>query len=116
MQVQHFFEARSSTLSYVVHDGGVGIVIDPVRDYDPRTGRTSWASAGEIAAYVEREGLAIAYAIDTHVHADHMTGLPYFAERFGARTVTGVPGSMVMVTAVVSAASSRLRSTVIVGE
>ena len=89
MQIQHFFDERSSTLSYVVHDGRAAIVIDPVRDYDPKSGRTSWAPAEKIAAYLDRAGLTVAYVIDTHAHADHMTGLPFFRERYGARSVTG---------------------------
>ena len=64
-------------------------MIDPVRDYEPRSGQTSWASAERVAAYIERERLAIPYVIDTHLHADHLTALPFFKERFGARTLTG---------------------------
>jgi glyoxylase-like metal-dependent hydrolase (beta-lactamase superfamily II) len=90
MQVQHFFDPATWTLSYVVHDGRTGVVIDPVRDYEPRSGRTSWGSAEKIAAYIDAAGLAIPYVIDTHAHADHMTGLPFFRERYGARSVTGV--------------------------
>lgn len=89
MKIQPFFDERTWTLSYVVHDRSSGVVIDPVRDYDPASGRTSWASSEQVAAYVDGEGLEIPYVIDTHAHADHMTALPFFAERYGARTVTG---------------------------
>lgn len=89
MQIQHFFDEQTSTLTYVVHDGGVGVVIDPVRNYDPKNGRTSWRSAEEVAVYIRNERLEIPYVIDTHAHADHMTALPFFRERFGAKTVTG---------------------------
>lgn len=89
MKIQHFFETQTSTLSYVVHAGKDAVVIDPVRDYDPKNGRTSWTSAEEIAAYIDREGLRVHYVIDTHAHADHLTGMPFFKERYGARTVTG---------------------------
>jgi len=89
VQIQHFFDAQTSTLSYVVHAGGDAVVIDPVRDYDPKNGRTGWASAEQIAAYIDREGLRVHYVIDTHAHADHLTGMPLFRERYGARTVTG---------------------------
>lgn len=89
MQIQHFFDEHTWTISYVVHDGRVGIVVDPVRDYDPKNGRTSWKSAETIAAYIDRAGLTIPYVIDTHAHADHMTGLPFFKQRYGARSVTG---------------------------
>lgn len=89
MEIRHFFEPRSSSLSYVVHDGASAVVIDPVRDYDPKSGRTSWAPSEAIAAYLDARRLAVPYVIDTHAHADHMTGLPLFRERYGARTVTG---------------------------
>ena len=89
MKIQHFFDAHTSTLSYVVHDGRAGVVIDPVRDFGPKSGRTFWSSSEKIAAYIAREKLEIRYVIDTHAHADHMTGLPFFKERYGAKSVTG---------------------------
>jgi glyoxylase-like metal-dependent hydrolase (beta-lactamase superfamily II) len=89
VKIQHFFDEATSTLTYVVHDATTGVVIDPVRDFDPKSGRTSWTHAEKVAAYVARERLSIRYAIDTHAHADHMTGLPFFRERFGAQSVTG---------------------------
>jgi glyoxylase-like metal-dependent hydrolase (beta-lactamase superfamily II) len=89
MHFQHFFDDDTWTLTYVVHDGRSAVVIDPVRDYDPRSGRTSWASSERVAAYLEAEGLAVPYVIDTHAHADHLTALPFFRQRYGARSVTG---------------------------
>jgi glyoxylase-like metal-dependent hydrolase (beta-lactamase superfamily II) len=91
MNVQHFFDEATSTLTYVVHDetDRLGIVIDPIRDFDAHSGRTSWASAERVARYVDERRLRIPYVIDTHAHADHLTGLPFFARRYQARTVTG---------------------------
>jgi len=89
MHIEHFFDEDTSTLTYVVHDGRSAVVIDPVRDYDPKSGHTSWASAEKVAAYLERERLALPYVIDTHAHADHLTALPLFKTRYGARAVTG---------------------------
>ena len=89
MKIQHFFDEATATLSYVVHDARAGVVIDPVRDYDPKSGRTSWRSSEAVAAYIDAAGLEIPYVIDTHAHADHLSGLPFFKERYGARTVTG---------------------------
>jgi glyoxylase-like metal-dependent hydrolase (beta-lactamase superfamily II) len=89
VHIQHFFDPQTSTLTYVVHQAGRGVVIDPVRDYDAASGRTAWESAEAVARYVDAEGLEIPYVVDTHAHADHMSGLPFFAERYGARTVTG---------------------------
>jgi glyoxylase-like metal-dependent hydrolase (beta-lactamase superfamily II) len=89
MHVEAFFDPNTSTLSYVVHDGRTGVVIDPVRDYDAASGHTCWASAEAVAAYIDGKRLAIPYAIDTHAHADHLSGLPFFRERYGAQSVTG---------------------------
>ncbi|MDP9141844.1 MAG: MBL fold metallo-hydrolase [Pseudomonadota bacterium] len=89
IEIQHFFDEQTSTLSYVIHDGSTGVVIDPVRNYDPRNARTSWAGAETIADYINGKGLAIPYVIDTHAHADHLTALPFFKDRYGARSVTG---------------------------
>jgi glyoxylase-like metal-dependent hydrolase (beta-lactamase superfamily II) len=89
VEIQHFFDPSTSTLSYVVHDGRAAVVIDSVRDYDPKSGRTAWASAKAMAAYLERERLEVAYVIDTHVHADHLTGIPFFREHFAAKSATG---------------------------
>ncbi len=89
MEIQHFFHEETSTLTYVVHDGVMAVVIDPVRDYAAASARTSWASCDAIATYLRTHRLTVPYVIDTHAHADHMTGLPYFKEHFSSETVTG---------------------------
>jgi len=89
VEIQHFFDPHTSSLTYVAHAGGRGVVIDPIRDYDAASGRTSWASAEAVAKYVDERRLAIPWVIDTHAHADHMSGLPFFQERYGACSVTG---------------------------
>lgn len=89
MNIQHFFHERTSTLSYVVDDGSIAVVIDPVRDYDAAAGRTSWTSCEQIAGYLQKRRLSVPFVVDTHAHADHLTGLPFFKEKFSAQTVTG---------------------------
>jgi glyoxylase-like metal-dependent hydrolase (beta-lactamase superfamily II) len=91
VKIQEFYDETTSTLTYVVWDEAarVAAVIDPVLDYDPKNARTSMASAERVAAFVDREGLSVPYVIDTHAHADHLTALPYFRDRYGAKTVTG---------------------------
>ena len=89
IEIQHFFDPATSTLTYVVHESGTGVVIDPVLDYDPKSARTSTQSAEAVARYIDEKHLAVVYVIDTHAHADHLTAMPYFKKRFGARTVTG---------------------------
>ena len=89
MEIQHFFDPATSTLTYVVHDTETGVVIDPVLDYDPKSARTSCKSAEAVAQYIDERHLAVPYVIDTHAHADHLTAMPFFKKRYGARTVTG---------------------------
>ena len=89
MEIQHFFDQTTSTLTYVVDDGSTGVVIDPVLDYDSKSARTSVNSAEAVAQYIDRRHLSISYVIDTHAHADHLTALPFFKKRYGALTVTG---------------------------
>jgi hypothetical protein len=59
MEIQHFFDPATSTLTYVVHDGKNGIVIGPVLDYDPKSARTSFRSADAVAKYIDKKNLAI---------------------------------------------------------
>lgn len=89
MVIQHFFDQATSTLTYVVHDGCIGIVIDPVLDYDPKSARTTVRSAEAVARYIDHRHLSIPYVIDTHAHADHLTAMPFFKKRYGSQTVTG---------------------------
>ena len=91
MKVQHFFEAQTSTLTYVVHDEQtkVGLVIDPVLNFDPASGHTSEDACAEVARYIDAHALRIPYVLDTHAHADHLSGMAYFAERYAAQTVIG---------------------------
>ncbi len=88
MDIQHFHEPVTGSLTYVVHDSNVGVVIDPIRDFEPATGAVNWHSAATVAEYIDKLGLSIAYVIDTHAHADHLSGLPFFRQRYGAQTVT----------------------------
>jgi glyoxylase-like metal-dependent hydrolase (beta-lactamase superfamily II) len=78
MEIQHFFDRVTSTLTYLIHDAKAGVVIDSVLDYDPKSARTSVWSAEAVAKYIDMKNLAIPYVIDTHAHADHMTAMPFF--------------------------------------
>jgi len=89
MEIVPFFDARTGTLTYLVHKGGVGVVIDPVLDYRPQSGRTFTESCDRVAAAAEDLGLAIPYVFETHAHADHLSGMAYFRSRYGAKGVIG---------------------------
>jgi len=88
-RVEAFFDARTWTLTYLAHRNGVGVVVDPVLDYAPNSGRTFHESCMRVARRIDFLGLRIPYVLDTHAHADHLTGLPFFRERYGARTAIG---------------------------
>ena len=89
--VTTFFDPRTSSLTYVVAepDGTACAIIDSVLDYDAPSGHTTTESADKLIAFIEAEGLEVAWILDTHTHADHMTAMAYLKDRFGAPTGIG---------------------------
>jgi glyoxylase-like metal-dependent hydrolase (beta-lactamase superfamily II) len=89
--VKAFFDQDTNTVTYVLRDpaGDACVIIDPVLDYDPAAGRTSTASAERVLAYVQDEGLKVAWILETHAHADHLSAAAYLKSKTGARTGTG---------------------------
>lgn len=73
--VQPFFHADSNTWSYVVADPGTGAaaIIDPVLDFDAKSGRTSTTSARVLLDAVRTGGLDVRWLLETHAHADHLS-------------------------------------------
>lgn len=91
MHVQHFFDSRTSTLSHAVHADGAreAVVIDPVADFDPRSGRLWQESNEAMARYLRERGLGVSWVLETHAHADHLSGAPFFQQGFGAKVAIG---------------------------
>jgi glyoxylase-like metal-dependent hydrolase (beta-lactamase superfamily II) len=91
VKVQHFFDEATATLSYVVwdEDTRIAVLIDSVLDFDPKSGRTNTRSCQAIAGFLDERRLSLRFVLDTHAHADHLTAMPFFQERFGARTGIG---------------------------
>jgi glyoxylase-like metal-dependent hydrolase (beta-lactamase superfamily II) len=89
--VKAFFDQATFTFSYVVRDPRSTrcAIIDPVLDYDPKSGRASTRSADAIIDYVDAEGLEVDWILETHAHADHITGSVHLLERLGGRTGIG---------------------------
>ena len=89
--VKAFFDEATFTVSYVVSDPATNraAVLDPVLDYDPASGRTSTESADEMIAYIRGAGLGVDWIIETHVHADHLSGAPYIKGQVGGKTGIG---------------------------
>ncbi len=90
-EVKTFFDDATFTASHVVVDPGTrrAAIVDSVLDYDPKSGRTSSASADAILAFVADEGLTVDWILETHVHADHLTAAPLLKEKLGAEVAIG---------------------------
>lgn len=88
---QAFFDPKTWTVSYVVWDHAAkhAAVIDPVLDYDFKSGHTSTQSADQVLAYVRENGLHVDWILETHAHADHLSGAHYLQERLGGRIAIG---------------------------
>jgi glyoxylase-like metal-dependent hydrolase (beta-lactamase superfamily II) len=78
-EVKAFFREPSNTISDIVKDPGSNdaAIIDPVLDFDARSGRTSATSADQLIANVEEQVLGVPWALETHVHADRLSVAPY---------------------------------------
>jgi len=89
--VKAFFHAPSNTFSYVVWDPATleAAVLDAVLDYEPAAGRIGHDSVDGIIAFVQAQRLAVAWVIDTHVHADHLSAAPCVQAKLGGRLAIG---------------------------
>ncbi|CEF54680.1 MBL fold metallo-hydrolase [Acetobacter ghanensis] len=89
--VKSFFDPATFTASHVVHDPATkeAAVIDSVLDYEAASGRTSYASAQQIVDYVREQDLHVAWQLETHAHADHLSAAPWLQEQIGGRLGIG---------------------------
>lgn len=89
--VKGFFDKRTFSIQYVVSDPATKkcAIIDPVLDFDEKSGATATRSADEILAYTAAEGLSVEWILDTHPHADHFSAARYLKGKTGAPTAIG---------------------------
>lgn len=89
--VEGHFDPATSTISYLVLDRSTGqcAIVDSVLDYDPKSGRTATTSADALIRRVEELGARVQWHLETHVHADHLSGAHYLRERLGGQIAIG---------------------------
>lgn len=89
--VTPFFDEPTNTFSYVVQDpdSTACAIVDSVLDFDYAAGQTDVRSANEIIGFISDNGLTVAWILETHVHADHLSAAPYLHQQLGGKTGIG---------------------------
>jgi glyoxylase-like metal-dependent hydrolase (beta-lactamase superfamily II) len=89
--IRGFFDRPTNTVSYLVVDPETkrAAIVDPVLDYDHRSGKASTKSAEVILAAAAEAGATIEWVLETHAHADHLSGAPYLKLKTGAKVGIG---------------------------
>jgi glyoxylase-like metal-dependent hydrolase (beta-lactamase superfamily II) len=83
--VESFFDPATFTVTHLLADPATGraAIVDPVLDYDPKSGRTSTGSAEAVLARVRERGLQVEWLLETHAHADHLSAAPWLKAQLG---------------------------------
>src|SRR5688500_9043401 len=91
LAIKAFFDEPTNTVSYLLWDRGTkrGAVIDPVLDFDHRSGKASTKSADAVLDAAAEEGVGLDWVLETHAHADHLSAAPYLKLKTGARVAIG---------------------------
>jgi glyoxylase-like metal-dependent hydrolase (beta-lactamase superfamily II) len=89
--IQSFFDPATGTYSHLVYDrpGGHAAIVDPVLDYDAASGRTATRGADRLLTALAEQKLTLAWILETHAHADHLSAAAYLKRRAGGRTGIG---------------------------
>lgn len=90
-KVQTFFDPATSTATHLVSDPATGAaaIIDPVLDFEPKGARLSTGSADALLAAVREQNLELAYVLETHAHADHLSAGDHIRRQTGAKLAIG---------------------------
>ena len=91
MKIQEFYDPQTYTLTFLVWDEATHdpVVIDPVLDYEPGASQTTTKSVDAVSRFIERESLKLRYVLETHAHADHLSGSQILKARHGAKVAIG---------------------------
>jgi glyoxylase-like metal-dependent hydrolase (beta-lactamase superfamily II) len=91
-EVEHVFDPATSTMSYIVTapGGRAAAIVDPVLDYEPKSGVVSALSAEKLLARVAERGLEVEWILETHAHADHLSSAQYLKRRLGGEPRVGI--------------------------
>ncbi len=89
--IETFFDERTFTLTYVVYDekSKDAVIIDPVLDYDIASSKLSSESVEKVLRFVDKKSLNVHYILETHAHADHLTGAQELKKSLGAEVGIG---------------------------
>ncbi|MBQ1766639.1 MAG: MBL fold metallo-hydrolase [Aquincola sp.] len=89
--VHPFFDDKTWTVSYVIVDNATrcAAIVDPVLDFDFKSGRTSTVQADRLLAHVRDHGLQVQWILETHAHADHLSSARYLQGKVGGRIAIG---------------------------
>src|SRR6516225_4385251 len=89
--VMAFYDAPTGSIQYIVADPTTRkcAIIDPVLDFNPRSGSTRTTSADRLLRHIEAHGLTLEWILDTHPHADHFSAAGYLRDKTGAPTTIG---------------------------
>ena len=89
--IKTFFDKDTNAATYVLIDpsGHTCAIIDPILDFDQASGRTSTGSADCVLDFIHGKGLEVAWILETHAHADHLSAAAYLKSRTGGKTATG---------------------------
>ncbi len=90
-EIQSFFDPTTKTVTHLVHDPATraAAIVDPVLDFDPRSGKISTRSADAVLAAVRDQQLRVEWILETHAHADHLTAAPYLKSKTSAKVGIG---------------------------
>lgn len=91
MRIKHFYDTDTATFTYVVSDDSTSkcAIIDSVLDYDQFSGKISTTSINQVIEYIKAENLSVEWVLDTHIHADHLSGMHHLREIYKCKSAIG---------------------------